>query len=459
MKQMKKVIVNILLFSLLLNNVSFAKIKAITIKRDNSDIKVVEEETTAQEETTVQKEEAKQEETKSKQKQKTAETTTIAGQSQATNTSNVIMPAESTPSSALKKANEDLIAANLAQQKAMMEQANRIAALQQELKEATTPMSYAGVWTREDGFWVFYEASANTKLKMRFLEYGGKNYWFDQLGHMATGWKYINGKWYYFDKNGAMVKGWFEYSTDAWYYLDPETGVMQTSDRIIDGELYNFSADGLWVKNINQVEQASLAAVVKSQVRYVKNKNKLQKVNADSEYKKKINKIIDSLPKDVLSRMASQLENIYICMNQDDESKNYLRSVGYKDEDGTRNYEYLPFMTTKTNIFINGNNEFNLYYGIGEWLAKTIKYKMQALYNTAVWKVIYSNNSGDIDCLLALTGTNGLIFYTADQLTSLACAIGWFLMNPSELKEVSDTSYKFIAQYIDITVGSPLIYE
>lgn len=187
--------------------------------------------------------------------------------------------------------------------------------------------------------------------------------------------------------------------------------------------------------------------------------SKLKKVNPEKEFKDKINKIIDGLPKDVLSRLASQIENIYICMEQENENKNYLRSVSYKDEDGTREYEYLPFNSSKTNIFVMGNNEYNLYYGIGEWLAKTIKYKLQALYNTSVWKVIHSNQSGDIDELLSLTGTNNLIFYSADQLTSLSCAIGWFLMDPMVLKETNETVYKFIAQYIDITVGSPLIYE
>ena len=123
-----------------------------------------------------------------------------------------------------------------------------------------------------------------SELKNRFLDYGGKAYYFDQLGHMSVGWKLINNKWYYFNKNGDMQKGWLETSTDAWYYLDPETGVMQNSDRIIDGELFNFSSDGLWVKNINQVEKESLSVYVKSLVRYVNTMSKLKKVNPEKEF-------------------------------------------------------------------------------------------------------------------------------------------------------------------------------
>lgn len=444
MKQMKKLLSSLLIISLMINVPTFAKIKSITVVGEETKQETTKEEETTIEETTTVKE------TTAKKNNSTKKTETTAANNQAKAAE--IAPPEN-------QINQDLIAANLAQEKALQEQADRIAALQQELKAATTPMSYAGSWTKEGGFWVFYEASTNQKLKNRFLDYDGKAYYFDQLGHMSVGWKLINNKWYYFNKNGDMKKGWLETSANAWYYLDPETGIMQNSDRIIDGELFNFSSDGLWIKNINQVEQKSLAVYVKSLVRYVNTMSKLKKVNPDKEFKDKINKIIDGLPKDVLSRISSQIDNIYICMEQESQNKNYLRSVSYKDEYNQREYEYLPFNSTKTNIFVMGNNEYNLYYGIGEWLAKTIKYKLQALYNTSVWKVIHSNQSGDIDELLSLTGTNGLIFYSADQLTSLSCAIGWFLMDPMVLKEANNTTYKFINQYIDITTGSPLIYE
>ena len=245
MKQMKKLLSSLLIISLIINVPTFAKIKSITVVGEETKqetTKQKEEETTIKETTTVKETTKKINSTKTTQAQ-----TTVAGSSE---TKSEIVPPEN-------QINQDLIAANLAQEQALKEQANRIAALQQELKEATTPMSYAGAWTKEEGFWVFYEASTNQKLKNRFLDYGGKAYYFDQLGHMSVGWKLINNKWYYFNKNGDMQKGWLETSTDAWYYLDPETGVMQNSDRIIDGELYNFSSDGLWVKNINQVEKES----------------------------------------------------------------------------------------------------------------------------------------------------------------------------------------------------------
>lgn len=68
----------------------------------------------------------------------------------------------------------------------------------------------------------------------------GERYYFDERGHMQTGWVKWKNEWYYFDENGKMVTGWLKIG-NAWYYLDPETGRMY-NDGIaqIDESTYYF---------------------------------------------------------------------------------------------------------------------------------------------------------------------------------------------------------------------------
>lgn len=67
-----------------------------------------------------------------------------------------------------------------------------------------------------------------------------------------VGWIQFNNAWYYQDENGANKKGW-QYIGDKWYYLDPETYVMTTGLKEINGLKYWFNDDGSmainhWVK-------------------------------------------------------------------------------------------------------------------------------------------------------------------------------------------------------------------
>jgi len=53
-----------------------------------------------------------------------------------------------------------------------------------------------------------------------------------------TSWAMINDRWYLFGMDGYMKTGWQEYK-GAWYYLNPDNGVMMTNCTI-DG----FQLDG-----------------------------------------------------------------------------------------------------------------------------------------------------------------------------------------------------------------------
>lgn len=56
------------------------------------------------------------------------------------------------------------------------------------------------------------------------------------------GWLQMEGLWYYFHL-GTPVKGWFQDGTD-WYYLDPDTGIMQTGFLTLEGKTYYLQENG-----------------------------------------------------------------------------------------------------------------------------------------------------------------------------------------------------------------------
>ena len=450
MKMIKKITTYVLIFSLIFSLPCFAKIKAVTTVDDSTTQTENSQEEKKVEETAKKQEEVK-EETKEVTKPETQKSTT-ANNTDTQSTQNKVDVTKTAEYQALLAQIQALQAQQALQQQQAIQQALEAQAIEQANKGTG---DQAGYWTREVGYWVFYDYQGN-KIKDRFLVWNEKTYYLDQMGNMATGWKFISHAWYLFGKNGEMIKGWWDDGNNNWYYLDPETGKMADSDRYIDGSIEHFGSNGLWIKDVNSYQQAELAAYVKNMVSYIENKSDLKKVKPTSELKDQINKVIEGLPRSVLSQLVANAKNIFICVNQQ-QKKEYMRSVSYKDEDGNRDYEYLPYTTSKYDIYVDGMNPYLLYYGIGEWLSRTLKYQGNYLYSTPVWKLISKPRSEDLDELISLSGMYDLTFYTADALASCGCAIGWYLIDPMVLKEANTSAYRFVAQFIDITTGSPLI--
>ena len=69
----------------------------------------------------------------------------------------------------------------------------------------------------------------------------GQNYYFDNNGYMATGWKEIDGKWYYFSSGGIKQTGWVP-ASGKWYYMDSQ-GIMQTGWINVGGNFYYLNPD------------------------------------------------------------------------------------------------------------------------------------------------------------------------------------------------------------------------
>ena len=64
-----------------------------------------------------------------------------------------------------------------------------------------------------------------------------------ETGIMQTGWQYLGNKWYYLRSSGAMATGWYQEGS-TWYYLDSENGDMKTGWASINGYWYYLRSSG-----------------------------------------------------------------------------------------------------------------------------------------------------------------------------------------------------------------------
>lgn len=83
-----------------------------------------------------------------------------------------------------------------------------------------------------------------------WIDYGDNEYYFDEKGIAATGWKkFSNGAWYYLDpETGAMIHDkWVSTDGQKYYYLR-SNGVMATNT-VING-MYRVDANGVYVEKV-----------------------------------------------------------------------------------------------------------------------------------------------------------------------------------------------------------------
>jgi len=97
---------------------------------------------------------------------------------------------------------------------------------------------YSSIYGGDDG-----------KALLGYHTIGTHNYLFSETGKLQTGFHEINGQLhYFFNESGSFycyeALGWVEDSKKL-YYFDPQTGIMQTTSRIIDGVNYTFNSNGI----------------------------------------------------------------------------------------------------------------------------------------------------------------------------------------------------------------------
>ncbi len=93
----------------------------------------------------------------------------------------------------------------------------------------------------------YYFRPSGNLARGAWADIDGRKYWFRASGNMATGWATIDGKKYYFDEGGQMVTGWRDIVNDNGvtnhYYFRP-SGAMATEWATIDGASYYFRPSG-----------------------------------------------------------------------------------------------------------------------------------------------------------------------------------------------------------------------
>ena len=111
-------------------------------------------------------------------------------------------------------------------------------------------VNYIG-WQKIDGNWYYFNSKSEAVDGWKIIN--GVKYYFGKTNHfMYTGYKVISGEFYYFDGSGAShgidntFTGWHQENGD-WYYI--RKGHAATGTISVDGILYEFDANGVWICN------------------------------------------------------------------------------------------------------------------------------------------------------------------------------------------------------------------
>ena len=109
-------------------------------------------------------------------------------------------------------------------------------------------VNYIG-WQVIDGNWYYFNSKSEAVDGWNIIN--GTKYYFGKTNHfMYTGYKVISGDLYYFNGSGACqgldnaFTGWHQQDGD-WYYI--QKGHVTTGTIAVDGRLYGFDSNGVWI--------------------------------------------------------------------------------------------------------------------------------------------------------------------------------------------------------------------
>ena len=109
-------------------------------------------------------------------------------------------------------------------------------------------VNYTG-WQVIDGNWYYFNSKSEAVDGWNIIN--GTKYYFGKTNHfMYTGYKVISGDLYYFNGSGACqgldntFTGWHQQDGD-WYYI--QKGHVTTGTIAVDGRLYGFDSNGVWI--------------------------------------------------------------------------------------------------------------------------------------------------------------------------------------------------------------------
>ena len=120
-------------------------------------------------------------------------------------------------------------------------------------------------WGSVNGKPAYFDKKSR-QVKESWISTGGKNYYLNNLGYRASGWKVedadgktyyldpttgemkkgwmnLNNSWYYLGLNGVMHKGWLSLN-GKWYYFTPNGQMVINQSMFIEDKVYKFGQDG-----------------------------------------------------------------------------------------------------------------------------------------------------------------------------------------------------------------------
>ncbi len=111
------------------------------------------------------------------------------------------------------------------------------------------PASKTGWVKSSTGRWYYYQSG---KLSKGWKSVSGAWYYLDpNTGVMQTGWKKVASRWYYLKSSGAMAQGWIK-DGRIWYYLNYGSGALATGWIKDAGKWYFADSSGAmktgWIK-------------------------------------------------------------------------------------------------------------------------------------------------------------------------------------------------------------------
>ena len=120
-------------------------------------------------------------------------------------------------------------------------------------------------WIYDEGHWYYLQKSGGFDARINSLTVGepvrgwAKDYsllydeeelkaapWYyldPETGIMQTGWKQLGNKWYYLRSSGTMATGWYQEGS-TWYYLDEPNGDMKTGWQYLGNKWYYLRSSG-----------------------------------------------------------------------------------------------------------------------------------------------------------------------------------------------------------------------
>ena len=97
-------------------------------------------------------------------------------------------------------------------------------------------------WKKPGSIWYYLDPETG-EMQTGIQTINGAKYYLDPNGAMKTGWIKDDGTWYFAKDSGALVTGWLQVGS-TWYYLNPETCVMETGWVKVNGTWYYMKESG-----------------------------------------------------------------------------------------------------------------------------------------------------------------------------------------------------------------------